>query len=254
MAGKDIPVPIISYHAIGDEKSPVFLSKSEFERQIKSLASHGYETADISPAIFQQANESQKTCVICFDDCYESVYSIAASVMEQYGLTGVLYVVTEYCGRQNNWTGQPDSVPRAPLMSWDQIEDLASRGWQIGSHSRTHRDLTRLTLEELNDEVGMSAEVIQKRIGVKSSSFCFPYGLSNDRVRDEVRMQYDTAVGTTLKLASQSDDCHDLPRIDSYYLSVYEGDVPLSSPGWQSYLAARQTLRTIKRWFVPDVH
>ena len=40
---------------------------------------------------------------IAFDDGYESVYTNAFPIMEEYGLKGIVFPITGYIGKRNNW-------------------------------------------------------------------------------------------------------------------------------------------------------
>jgi peptidoglycan/xylan/chitin deacetylase (PgdA/CDA1 family) len=66
-------------------------------------------------------------------------------------------------------------------MTWRQLEQLSETGWEIGSHSRTHRRLSQLDTDELEDELAGSREEIAGRLGA-CTSISYPWGEVHPRV------------------------------------------------------------------------
>jgi len=65
---------------------------------------------------------------IVFDDGLESVYQYAFPVLEKLGLPATVGIIANRVGR-----GDPD------FMTVAQIRDLAKAGWEVASHSLTHK-------------------------------------------------------------------------------------------------------------------
>lgn len=237
-------VPIITFHAIGDERSPVFMPVSTFEEQIKALAIAGYTTHPLHESLFVSA-QTYRPCVICFDDCYESVYSKAFPILCHYGFTATLFIVTGFCGKTNRWPTQPHTMPEKPLMSWAQIEHLCSEGWQPGGHTITHPDLTRLSQTEITEEVFGCKRTIEEMTGLVPKAFAYPYGVSNEVVAGIVSEEFELAVGTDLGIARSDDYLFNLPRIDSFYASPHLIS-DLMSVRSRTYLEFRNQLRKLR--------
>ena len=62
------------------------------------------------------------------------------------------------------------------MMDWGQITGLASRGFAVGSHTRTHASLSALDEPALLDEIGGSFEELATRLGDRDLPFAYPYG------------------------------------------------------------------------------
>ncbi len=69
-------------------------------------------------------------------------------------------------------------VPRSAL-SWAEVTELARRGFEIGSHTVTHRFLHRLSTEEVRRELEMSRQDIEQHLGIKTDIFSYPGGKYN---------------------------------------------------------------------------
>jgi peptidoglycan/xylan/chitin deacetylase (PgdA/CDA1 family) len=85
----------------------------------------------------------------------------------------------------------------AGMMSWDQLRDLSRAGHEIGSHSLTHPILPQHADAELEHEVAGSKALLEERLQLEVSSFCYPNGDYDARVADAVaRAGYRLAVTT----------------------------------------------------------
>lgn len=69
-----------------------------------------------------------------FDDGYESVRTLAAPIMAEYGYVGTLLTGTH----PTEWLGT--TQPGGDVMTQAQLLELADMGWEIGSHTRRHDD------------------------------------------------------------------------------------------------------------------
>ena len=104
-------------------------------------------------------------------------------------------------------------------MTWDEIRELAGLGWEIGSHTCTHRLLTGLSDDELATELWASRQEVQERAG-SCRSVSYPWGKLDSRVmRAAAAAGYD--FGTGLAGRFVSDELLALPRIA---ISASDGD------------------------------
>jgi peptidoglycan/xylan/chitin deacetylase (PgdA/CDA1 family) len=65
---------------------------------------------------------------------------------------------------------------RFRTLSWEELRRLAAAGVTIGSHTRSHRTLSRLGPEELEDEIAGACGDLQSRLGLAEVPFAYPYG------------------------------------------------------------------------------
>jgi peptidoglycan/xylan/chitin deacetylase (PgdA/CDA1 family) len=121
--------------------------------------------------------------IITFDDGDLSVYTNALPVMQRYGFTGVTYIVGNY-------------MDTPGYMSAAQVRDLIATGWEVGSHSRSHRDLRELEPAVQRMEIVAAREDLQERLGVPVNSFAYPFGSISNAVVDYVKFAgYTSAMG-----------------------------------------------------------
>lgn len=154
---------------------------------------------------------------VTFDDAFTSVVE-ALPALERLGVPVTVFACSQYAR-----DGRPLDVPELArdaaalpgelaTMDWEQLRGLAERGVEIGSHTRTHPHLRRLSDEELELELRESRDVIEAELGRPCPFFAYPYGEEDARVRRAVQ-----AAGYEAAFAIQSDerdvDPYALPRV-----------------------------------------
>lgn len=89
-------------------------------------------------------------------------------------------------------------VQGGSILSWDQLCELAREGLTLGSHTRTHAIVTKVTPKQLREEVRGSQEDLQRETGACLPIFCYPNGNHNDAVVSVLREQGIRLAFTTL--------------------------------------------------------
>jgi peptidoglycan/xylan/chitin deacetylase (PgdA/CDA1 family) len=110
-------------------------------------------------------------------------------------------------------------VPENRMMSWNEIRQLDSSGFIIGSHSHTHPLLASLQNEsEIADELKISAQRIQLELGKFPQTISYPIGSFDDRVvslSEKQGYQYGLAVEQQF-FRPGKDNVFKIPRVELY--------------------------------------
>ena len=116
----------------------------------------------------QIANEDP--AVITFDDGFESTYTIAFPIMQQYGIKGTVYVVPA-------WLGAPGYLTVA------QLTILHNAGWTIANHTWDHQPLPTITTAQVTTEIQSTIDWLNEN-GFSDGAYylAYPYGQYNDTV------------------------------------------------------------------------
>ena len=164
----DVVVPILLYHHVGyslRDQTDYYVSPEAFDQQMNLLYRWGYKTISVellARAINQGAELPPKPILLTFDDGSDTTYTTAQPIMQRYGFTGVSYVVYYTIGLTH-------------YLNVDQIRALHAAGWEIGSHSLSHKDLTIPPYRQ-EDEIVQSRRMLETRLGVPVLSFAYPFG------------------------------------------------------------------------------
>lgn len=186
-----ITCPILMYHRIDspDFDSRYHVRPEDFEWHMQMLSDWGYTPIPISllvQAITQGVPLPPRPVVLTFDDGDISVYTTAWPIMQKFGFVGVVYIV----GNRLQADG---------YMNAEQIRALAEAGWEVGSHSMSHADLTKTHgkgRDTLNWETKQSRLDLEAAIGVPVRTFAYPFGVMDDAVGRAVHNAgYEAAVG-----------------------------------------------------------
>ncbi|MEO7963624.1 MAG: polysaccharide deacetylase family protein [Gemmatimonadaceae bacterium] len=156
---------------------------------------------------------------LTFDDGFQNFAEIVAPALAEHALPATIFVVAEHVGGHNNWGGgAPGAViPTLPLMTWDALGAQLATGITIGAHTRRHRDLRQVRGASLEDEVAGCVERIAGELGVRPSTFAYPYGAVDVTSATVVRDIFELACTTELRALRRDDDRALLPRLDMYY-------------------------------------
>ena len=224
-------------------------SPSSFRRQMEWLHQQGFQTLSLAEAaklvrIGQPFRE--RTCVVTFDDGYETVYREAFPILQEVGFTATVFLITGYCGKQNSWPGHVSPVGEQSLLCWTQIEEMARHHIEFGSHTVTHPDLACLTHREAEREMQDSKQMIQERIGRGVEVFAYPYGRYAPWTVDLAREHFSGACSTILGKVTSEADSALLPRVDMYYLSSQWLIESLDTRGMDWYLGVRRAVRAVR--------
>ncbi len=187
-----------------------------------------------------------KSVVITFDDGFKNFYYIAYPMLKEYGFTATVFLVPGYCGKNNQWDGQPKEIPILDLLDWEEIREMANKGIDFGAHSMTHEVLTKLSLEEARREIVKSKSAIQEHLNQDVTIFSYPYGIANKETKAVVQAEFQGACGTYMDFVSMHSDIYELPRIDMYYFSNNNFFKCIGTSAFILYIIFRNTLRSIR--------
>lgn len=207
-------IPILMYHYVSvpppdadKYRLDLSVTPADFDAQMEYLASEGYHPVRVSDVAEFLRNGKPlpvNPIVITFDDGYVDMHQNALPILKKYGFTATFFIITQIVD---------DKKPG--YLTWNQIEDLAIEGMEIGSHSMTHPDLKDKPRAFQTSEIAGAKLVIESRIGTPVKSFSFPAGKYDAQTLQVLRSAgYLAAVTTEPQGAKQSvDSPFELQRI-----------------------------------------
>lgn len=98
----------------------------------------------LSGALARPRPVPDRLVVLTFDDAVLSHAIYVAPLLRKYGF-GATFFVCEF--------REPAFADKSKYMSWAQIRQLHRWGFEVGSHTLTHRHVNKLTASELNAEL-----------------------------------------------------------------------------------------------------
>lgn len=148
------------------------VGEESFQSQLARMASLGLHGVAVGTAL--DATAAGSIVVVTFDDGCASDLEIAAPLLSAHGFSSTHYVTS-------------GSLDTRGFLSRSQLQELAELGFEIGSHSVTHRYLTDLTTNEIEREISDSKAELESLIGRPVEHFSCPGGRWDARVARIVR-------------------------------------------------------------------
>ena len=177
---ESVPFPILYYHRVAPGVDPrVGVTPDIFMRQMGILASLGYRGVSLREALALKADSpgtsGPRPIALTFDDGYLDNYEHAASILLERGFRATIYFVAERMGGRVDWTDDPLWGGHA-LMDASKARELVAQGFEAGSHTLTHPDLSLLPEEQARLEIAQSRPRLSELLSDPVATFCYPYG------------------------------------------------------------------------------
>jgi peptidoglycan/xylan/chitin deacetylase (PgdA/CDA1 family) len=234
-------VMVLCYHAVSPTwTADLSVSPDTLEAQLSTLVRRGWRGATFREAVLEPP--WPRTLVVAFDDAFLSVSQRAYPILSKLGLCGTLFAPTAFLSRRQpllwqgieHWLQSPASAELTG-MSWEDVRALASDGWEVGSHTRTHPRLTELDDYALRVELEGSRRECEAELGVPCLTLAYPYGAVDDRVA-RFAAQAGYAAACSLSSSLQPTGPHRWPRV-----GIYHGDRP-----WRFNLKVNPAMRRVR--------
>ena len=150
---------------------------------------------------------------IPIDDGYQSNVSHALPILKQHGFSATCYVVSGRLGQHNEWDAAL-GMAKAALMSGEEMRAWVDAGMEVGSHTCSHADLSRLSLAEARHELLQSKSDLENLLQKPVTQFCYPYGhFSPEHEALVSQAGYEAATTTHRGRACATDRMTALPRV-----------------------------------------
>ena len=212
-------IKALMYHSVGippeeAKLKSLYTHPKLFERQIKTLKKLGFKSVDSKELTdFINGKDLHKSICITFDDAYKDVFENALPVLKTYNFKAIIFVPVALVGEYNKWDFEKLNVKK-PVASWEDIKNALKEGFEIGSHAMSHAPLSTLDNKSLKQEVELSKKILEDKLGVEITTFCYPYGDYDDRVIDAVKEAgYKLAFSVNSGHIKKGDDPYLLKRI-----------------------------------------
>ena len=200
--------PILMYHHIRANPDPnnkleasLDVLPKNFEKQISYLAKNKYQTERLTDLFSSQDKSTGPRVIITFDDGYKDVITEAYPILKRYGYTATVFPIVDYVGRDF-------------YLTWSDLWILKTAGWEIGSHTLTHADLTKIPYTQAKEEMNQSKKILEYQMKSSIEVLSYPAGRYNsDIIGLAKEAGYRRAVTTVYGKLNYSDEDLGLKRI-----------------------------------------
>ena len=202
-------VIVLMYHAIDRSGWKLAVSPEAFERQMKYLARKGWGASLVDVILYAKREKKlpAHTVAVTFDDGYRDLLTTVLPILERYHIPATVFIPSDISVRT-------DPIGR-PRLTEEELRSLArSPLITIGSHAKTHRKFTELSLEEMRNESEESAKVLARISGERPRFFAYPFGARSACAERAVKdVGYEAAFSITEGTIHQGDNLFRLKRV-----------------------------------------
>ncbi len=201
--------------ARGTHDPYLYVAAERFRRQLAALAHSGYSTASLSvlTAACRAGQLMPDKVVISIDDGARNFFELGMQALAEYGFQAIQFLVAGQIGGINEWDAK-HGHPVVPLMDAGQVREWLAEGHEIGSHSMTHRNLSKLSEPEARVQIIDSKKQLEDQFGVEVRHFCYPHGKCNGMTQGMVEEAgYQTGCTTRFGVNGPGQDPYALNRI-----------------------------------------
>lgn len=197
-----LPSPIEVKQKYEDQlPPPLFVSAEDFAIQMEYLDQNNYHTLTLDEVkSYYNLNEAlpEKSVLLTFDDCYQSLAFFAYPILKQYNFHAVSFVVSGWLNedRKPFTPEKSSSLTEAELLDMNDVFEYANHTDQF--HTRTGPAVSRM-MEATDDEFSQDLNRCNDLSILECDDvFAYPFGLFEDRNVDLLK-----AKGFQLAFTSQ---------------------------------------------------
>jgi peptidoglycan/xylan/chitin deacetylase (PgdA/CDA1 family) len=213
-----LKIPVITYHYVeyvkdkGDKvRHSLAVTPYTFEHELKTLATEHVETLfvkDIPGILRGDRQYNPKSVALTFDDGYEDFYENVFPLLKKYRAKATYYIINDYIGRRG-------------FITEPQLKEVASSGLvEIGAHTLDHAYLKGALPEYAVRQIVESKADLEKRLGMKITTFAYPYGAFTPATVAMVKKaSFEAAVSTINGVSQSGENLFYLYRVRAGYFT-----------------------------------
>ncbi|HET6448448.1 MAG TPA: polysaccharide deacetylase family protein [Conexibacter sp.] len=239
----------LCYHGVSaDWGSSLAVRPDGLRQQVAWFMSKGYRPVTVLEA--SRPPPGERLLAITFDDALRSVYRLALPLLDSLGA-----VATVYAPARPILDGTPMAWPEVAMhldtkhaqelegMTPDELRDVATHGWEVGSHTCTHPWLPACDDATLARELTESKTALEQLLGTPCRTLAYPFGAHDERVAAATAAAgYDAAVTLPARVPTWPRDPTPAERMTLPRIGIYWAD------DWHRFrLKVSRPLRLVRR-------
>ena len=204
-------VSVLCYHSISSDNSLVDVTREQFISHLEYLEKkfEFITLEDVTGYIKGDKIISRPSVAITFDDGYKDLVDIVLPILETRNIPAAVFVLAEPEKANRNILGNIK-----PLMNSEEMIYLQNKGWTIGCHAATHKELTNIDNEALEHEIVKAKKIIEEKLGRPVKFLAYPQGLYDQKtVEASQRAGYLGALTTDAGFISTKTLMLQIPRV-----------------------------------------
>jgi peptidoglycan/xylan/chitin deacetylase (PgdA/CDA1 family) len=171
---------ILGYHGVAecprkDDRFLLQLAPAKFRAQLEMMQAAGFRfmtVADLAREA-RAAAPPPGLAAVSFDDAMRNLLTNALPILQELGIPATVYVPTEWIGSTSPWIGGGGD---GAILTTEELRELLASGWELGTHTLTHADLSQLDYDGCRREIEGSSEALARLTGATVETLAYPFG------------------------------------------------------------------------------
>lgn len=217
-------LPVLMYHRFGTQSEgdpSLWISPDRFSEQLAWLRENAFRTLSLEETYASLARRSvpRRSVLLTIDDGFARDLEVAANLLGQAGARATVFVAAGLMGQPVEFrhpSGEAGKISTGSIVDAEGLRRWTDRGFDVGSHSLSHLDLTSCDSQTLDREVAGSRQRLEAALDREIVDFCYPFAHHDKAARQAVK-----TAGYRAAYAGEPpvDDILAIPR-----MMVYPGD------------------------------
>ena len=123
----------------------------------------------------------EKLVALTFDDGPSNITEKVLDILEENGIVGTFFLIGNLVTADKKAT----------------MERQLALGCEIANHSFTHSDMSKMSAEEIREEISKTSAVIRELVNVETKFFRPPYILVSDTMYENIDMPFICGLDST---------------------------------------------------------
>ncbi len=245
------PMFVPFYHRVADaHPNPWTIKRKEFANHIQYCLDR-FEAVGLDEVQRRvRVNESCRVSfTVTFDDGYAENCDFALPLLIEKNIPTVYFVSTKFIKSQTPFPHDVRAGQPLQANTVSQIREFSDRGIEMGLHTRTHCDFSKVhSLSQIREEIVESKDELEQLIGRPVRYFAFPIGLRPQLTQAAIETVYEAGFWGFCSAFG----AYNLPGRDAFHIRRFHGDPQYSRfLNWTSLDPRKIRREPNVRYFLP---
>lgn len=204
---------VLMYHSVGRNNLFFNVQPQDFIKQMNYLKKKRFKVVSLKQLvewIEKKQPIPKKTIILTFDDGYQDNYFNVWPILKKNNFPATIFLVPDLINRR---IGDSKNIV-LDMLNWLEIREMHQSGLiDFQPHSLTHRVLNQIDLEQAEEEIKKSKEIIEEQLNKVCCFFAYPRGDFDEKVVNVLK-KFGLTAGLTLRhgFVDERVDLFKLPR------------------------------------------
>jgi peptidoglycan/xylan/chitin deacetylase (PgdA/CDA1 family) len=151
------------------------LPASRFRAGLEMMVAAGFRFVTVAELAAEAAGGPPPPglAAVSFDDGMRNNLTTALPILRGFGIPATVYVPSGWIGGTSPWL---PAGAGGEILSGAEVRELAGAGWEIGAHTVSHADLSKLDYAACRQEIAEDCEALERIAGAPVKTLAYPFG------------------------------------------------------------------------------